>query len=192
LQSNRAIFLDRDNTLIENAGYLGDPAGVKILPGTADAIAALRALNFRLVLVSNQAGVARGYYTEADVESVNREMCRLLALENPAALIDASYFCPFHPEAPLPKYRQSHDWRKPNCGMLKQAALDLSLDLAQSWMIGDQLRDVSAGKKAGCRTILLKDPALQAALDDPKIKDQPDFVAITLLEAVAIVERGLV
>src|ERR1043165_9972022 len=106
----RAVFLDRDNTLIENDGYLGDPAKVKLLPGAGSALVALRALGYRIIVVSNQSGVARGMFSEADVEAVNNEVSRQLR-EKAGAFIDASYYCPYHPEAPLAEFRADHDWR---------------------------------------------------------------------------------
>jgi len=145
----RAVFLDRDNTIIENDGYLGDPSRVKLLPGAATALAAMRALGYRLIVVSNQSGVARGMFDEAAVQAVNDEMSRQLQ-KLAGATIDASYYCPYHPEAVIQEYRADHEWRKPKPGMLKQAATDFHLDLAPSWMIGDQHRDISAGAAAGC------------------------------------------
>lgn len=185
----RAVFLDRDNTIIENDGYLGDPSRVKLLPGAATALAAMRQLGYRLIVVSNQSGVARGMFDEAAVEAVNAEMSRQLQ-EQGSAYIDASYYCPYHPDAPLPEYRVDHDWRKPKCGMLKQAATDFRLDLAQSWMIGDQNRDIGAGAAAGCRTILLKDPDRSAAVEtDLGRTVSPSFVVRTLADAARIIAR---
>src|SRR3954468_15903044 len=134
--AERAVFLDRDDTIIENAAYLGDPAKVKLLAGAAAALAALRALGYRLIVVSNQSGVARGMFDEAAVEAVNDEMSRQLK-QQAGAYIDASYYCPYHPEGVVPAYRADHEWRKPKPGMIKQAAADFGLDLSQSWMIGD-------------------------------------------------------
>ena len=189
--ADRAIFLDRDNTIIENDGYLGDASKVKLLPGAATAIAALRRLGYRVVVVSNQSGVARGMFREEDVQAVNDEMCRQLR-EQAGAFIDASYYCPYHPEAKLPEYRVDHDWRKPKPGMLKQAALDFELDLAASWTIGDQPRDIAAGAAAGCRTILLRDPDHPGADTDPGAGGggvSPNFIVKTLSDAARIVSR---
>src|SRR5437868_1747647 len=96
----RAVFLDRDDTILDNDGYLGDPAKVKLLPGAASALAALRALGYRLIVVSNQSGVARGMFDEAAVQAVNDEMSRQLR-EAAGTHVDASYYCPYHPEAVL-------------------------------------------------------------------------------------------
>jgi len=185
----RAVFLDRDNTLIENDGYLGDPAKVKLLPGAASALVALRGLGYRLIVVSNQSGVARGMFGEADVEAVNNEVSRQLR-EKAGAYIDASYYCPYHPEAPLPEFRADHDWRKPKPGMLLQAAADFGLDLKQSWMVGDQGRDVAAGAAAGCRTILLRDADVKAANGaEEDFAATPHYVVRTLADAARIIAR---
>ncbi len=188
--SERAVFLDRDNTIIENDAYLGDPSKVKLLPGAAAALASLRALGYRLIVVSNQSGVARGMFTEADVESVNDEMARQLR-EQGGAYIDASYYCPYHPDAPLPDYRIDHEWRKPKPGMLKQAAVDFHLDLAQSWMIGDMGRDIAAGAAAGCRTILLRDADRGSGTAEAEGSDSvtPGFVVKSLADAARIIAR---
>jgi D-glycero-D-manno-heptose 1,7-bisphosphate phosphatase len=188
--AERAVFLDRDDTLIDNDGYLGDPSKVKLLTGAATAVSAIRALGYRLIVVSNQSGVARGLFDESAVEAVNQEMCRQLR-EQAGAHIDASYYCPYHPEAPIAEYRLDHDWRKPKPGMLLQAAADFGLDLSQSWMIGDQPRDVAAGAAAGCRTILLRDPdkAKTTDADPPALQVSPNFIVRTLADAARIIAR---
>ncbi|HVX83819.1 MAG TPA: HAD family hydrolase [Phycisphaerae bacterium] len=192
--AERAVFLDRDDTLIDNDGYLGDPSKVKLLTGAATALSAIRALGYRLIVVSNQSGVARGMFDETAVEAVNQEMCRQLR-EQAGAHIDASYYCPYHPEAPIAEYRVDHEWRKPKPGMLLQAAADFGLDLAQSWMIGDQPRDVAAGAAAGCRTILLRDPEKHAKAvatgeaDPPALQVSPNFIVRTLADAARIIAR---
>ncbi len=187
--AERAVFLDRDNTIIDNDGYLGDPSKVKLLQGAATAIAAIRRLGYRIVVVSNQSGVARGMFDESAVESVNQEMCRQLR-EQAGAHIDASYYCPYHPDAVIAEYKIDHDWRKPKPGMLTQAAEDFGLDLAQCWMVGDQPRDVAAGASAGCRTILLRDPDHPAADADPTGTEvSPNFIVKSLADAARIVVR---
>jgi D,D-heptose 1,7-bisphosphate phosphatase len=187
--SERAVFLDRDNTLIENEGYLGDPAKVRLLPGAAAAMVALRSLGYRLIVVSNQSGVARGLFTEADVETVNNEVSRQLR-DKGGAYLDANYYCPYHPEAPLPEFRADHDWRKPKPGMLLQAAADFHLDLKQCWMVGDQGRDIAAGVAAGCRTILLRNPELKSADGaDDTFSAAPNYVVGTLADAARIIAR---
>lgn len=181
-----AIFLDRDNTLIANDGDMGDPAAVKLVDGVAPGLRQLREAGYRLVVVTNQAGVARGKFTEEDVDGVHQRIANLIdeqaGLRNGSAatvgLIDRFYYCPYHPEASVAEYRRDHPWRKPHPGMILQAARDMGLDLARSWMIGDQERDVLAGRAAGCRTILFsRDGALAQ-------KTKPTSVATTFGEAV--------
>jgi D-glycero-D-manno-heptose 1,7-bisphosphate phosphatase len=140
-----AIFLDRDGTLMVDTGYVASPAEVKLYPGTVEALAALKARGFKTVIVTNQSGIARGYFTETDYHAVH---ARLLELLGPG-LIDTVYFCADHPDA-------GSDRRKPAPGMLLEAARDLGLDLARSWMIGDRAGDIEAGRRAGCRTILVR------------------------------------
>lgn len=187
--AERAIFLDRDNTIIANDGYLGDPAKVRLMPGAATAIAALRRLDYRVIVVSNQSGVARGLFDENAVEAVNQEMCKQLR-EQAGAHIDASYYCPFHPDAVKPEYKQDHPWRKPQPGMLLQAAEDFALDLRQSWMVGDQPRDVAAGASAGCRTILVRQSENPAPDADPHgTAVTPNFIVKSLADAARVVAR---
>lgn len=151
-----AVFLDRDNTLIHNDGDLGDPDAVKLKDGVAEGLKALRQAGYRLVVVTNQGGVARGRYSEADVDSVNQRIaCEVETLTKQRPTIDRFYYCPYHPEGTVEEYRRDHPWRKPHPGMLLQAARDMNLDLATSWLIGDQSRDVQAGQAAGCRTIMI-------------------------------------
>jgi len=158
-----AVFLDRDNTLIANDGDLGDPAAVRLVDGVGVGLRALREAGFRLVVVTNQAGVARGKFSEEDVDAVHQRIATLVDEQarrasdpagTPLGLIDRFYYCPYHPEATVVEYRRDHPWRKPHPGMILQAARDMGLDLARSWMIGDQERDILAGRAAGCRTVL--------------------------------------
>ena len=149
-----AIFFDRDNTLIINDGYLGDPTKVVLMPGAADAVARARSLGFAVVVISNQSGIARGMFDEAAVKAVDQRMAELLLADNLQAKIDLHLYCPYHPDAAVPAYRRESDLRKPSPGMILLAAEKLGLDLPASWVIGDAPRDVEAGKRAGCRTIL--------------------------------------
>jgi D-glycero-D-manno-heptose 1,7-bisphosphate phosphatase len=186
-----AIFFDRDNTLIACEGYLGDPSKVVLVDGAADAVARARELGYATVVISNQSGVARGYFDEAAVHAVNQRMDELLAEQNPKAIIDRHEFCPFHPEGTVDAYRQESDRRKPGAGMIYSAAEALALDLSRSWMIGDAPRDIEAGKTAGLRTILFcdgelsKSPAASAESDA-----RADYCVTKLDEAMAFIERG--
>ena len=179
-----AVFLDRDNTLIANDGDLGDPDHVHIVEGVPAGLLALRKAGFRLVVVTNQGGVARGKFTEADVDAVHQRIASLVEDETGSeSVIDRFYYCPYHPEGTKPEYRRDHSWRKPHPGMLVQAARDMGLDLSRSWLVGDQLRDIRAGKAAGCRTVLVtNDTALVAEAN-------PTVVAGTFTEAVEAILR---
>lgn len=188
-----AIFLDRDNTIIENDGDLGDPSQVKLLQGAAAAISSLRGLGYKIVVLSNQGGVARGKYTEQDVHAVHARISELVGATT-SGKIDKFYFCPYHPEGSVPQYQREHPWRKPQPGMLLQAAKDLNLDLARSWLVGDQIRDVMAGSAAGVRTILLAPDAQQAEIMRAEAAAKygrqispPDFIAHNLAEAARII-----
>lgn len=179
-----AVFLDRDNTLIVSDGYLGDPAKVVLIEGAADLIAAVRGLGYAVVVVSNQSGIARGMFTEADTVAVNTRLDELLRMANHKAIIDAHYYCPHHPQAPIGHYRKDCSCRKPKPGMLLDAARDLELDLSRSWMVGDAPRDIDAGAAAGCRTILFADASLSAsAAAAEKGTAVPDAVVSSLVQA---------
>jgi D,D-heptose 1,7-bisphosphate phosphatase len=184
-----AVFFDRDNTLIANDGYLGDPKGVVLIEGAADAIARARQLGYAAVVFTNQSGVARGMFTEERVHAVNARLDEMLLDQNPAAVIDRHEYCPYHPEAVVEAYRKDSELRKPKPGMILQAAQRLALDLSRSWVIGDAPRDVEAGHAAGCRTILFKDSNLlssPAASAPPKVT--PDYEVDSLHAAMAIIE----
>jgi len=182
-----AIFLDRDGTIIEDRGYVSRPEEVTLLPGAADAISRFRRAGFRVVVVSNQSGVARGLFTEKDLAAVHQRLEETLAKEG--AALDAAYYCPFldGPDAVIEAYRRESDLRKPKPGMLLQAARDLHLDLSRSWMIGDAESDVEAGRRAGCRTIWIDS---KTAPGDKNGPDGPQRVS-NLREAADIVERAM-
>jgi D-glycero-D-manno-heptose 1,7-bisphosphate phosphatase len=144
-EARPAIFLDRDGTLMKEVHYCRVPGEVEVYEGAAEALRALRALGFRIVVVTNQSGIGRGIISPAEYEAVNAEFLRQLGPE----LVDAVYFCPDPPEA-------ESERRKPAPGMLLEAARDLNLDLAASWMVGDKASDVAAGRNAGTRTVLVR------------------------------------
>jgi D-glycero-D-manno-heptose 1,7-bisphosphate phosphatase len=148
------VFLDRDGVVIEDSAYIGTAERVRLVPGSAEAIAALNRAGWPIVIVTNQAGVGRGLFTEPDVDRVHRHLVALL--RSHGATIDAFHFCPHHPEAELPRYRVACECRKPQPGMLLRAAAELDFDLAASWMIGDRITDLEAGAAVGCRTVLVR------------------------------------
>lgn len=183
--STNAIFLDRDNTLIHDPGYINHPSQVELLPHAAQALVELRNLGYKLVIVSNQSAVARGIVTEEILAQIHEKLKTLLAKEN--AYLDAIYYCPYHTEGIIEKYRKESDCRKPNPGMLLQAAKDLDIDLNSSWMIGDKPRDITAGKNAGCKTILLES-ASHTYPNDPETQ-KADHKAVNMKEAVNIIKQ---
>jgi D-glycero-D-manno-heptose 1,7-bisphosphate phosphatase len=139
-----AVFLDRDGTLMEEAHYCSHPDQVRIIPGVPEALRALQAAGYRLVIITNQSGIGRGYYTLADYELVQAHFLGLLG----EGLIEATYYCPEAPEKASPR-------RKPATGMVVEAQRDLGIDLARSWFVGDKAVDVQCGRNAGVRPILV-------------------------------------
>jgi len=180
-----AIFLDRDGTLIEDAGYLRDPDQVKMLPGAAEAMRRFAAAGYRLILVSNQSGIARGTISEDDLRAVHARMEALLAERG--AKMDGYCYCPYlgGPEARIDRYRRDSDLRKPHPGLLLQAACEHLIDLSRSWMIGNSAVDVEAGHRAGCRTILVRGERSETVA----VGVVPHFTVNGLMEAAEIVER---
>jgi len=181
-----AVFLDRDGTLVDNDGDLGDPAQVRLLPRVVAGCALLRERGFTLVVVTNQGGVARGAYDEAAVDRVHEELeSQLRRGTGLSRVIEGFYHCPFHPEARVERYRREHPWRKPAPGMLVAAARDLALDLPRSWLIGDAERDAIAARAVGVRSIRLAgDPA--ATRPD----SAADFVDRSFLDATRRIDAA--
>ncbi len=142
---NKAVFLDRDGTIIRDREYLADPAGVEILKGAASGIRALRQAGFMVMLASNQSGVARGFFTEQDIWRVHERMQELLAAEG--AELDGIYYCPHYPEGKVREYVRTCYCRKPGPDMLFTAAQERNIDLFESWTIGDKATDIEFGFK---------------------------------------------
>lgn len=147
--TNRAIFLDRDGTIVEDMGYARSADQMKLLPGAAEAIREFRRRGYLVVLITNQSGIGRGYFVESALESMHRRIQEDLAAHGTA--LDAIHFCP-HLPADHPDCPEACDCRKPQPGMLLRAAQELGIDLSMSFMVGDKPSDVNAGKAAGCRT----------------------------------------
>lgn len=150
---DRAVFLDRDGTLITLVHHLNDPADVQLIPGAGQAVRDLRAAGWVVVIVTNQSVIGRGKLTEAGLETVHDEMRRQLAEDD--TTVDGIYFCPLAPTIKDPTVIEN-EMRKPGPGMLHQAAREMGLDLHRSWMVGDTVSDILAGQNAGCRTILVE------------------------------------
>jgi D,D-heptose 1,7-bisphosphate phosphatase len=185
--SNKAIFLDRDGTIIEDPGYLSHPDQVNLLDGAAEALIELRAMGYKLVIVSNQSAVARGIVTEKELDEIHDRLRQLLTEKG--AYLDQIYYCPYHPDGVVPKYCKDSDWRKPNPGMLLAAADEMNIDLGQSWSIGDSGRDVEAGLNAGCKTILIsRYSRKKSSYGDPN-DPKPDYKSVNMKEAVNIIKQ---
>jgi D-glycero-D-manno-heptose 1,7-bisphosphate phosphatase len=152
--ARRAVFLDRDGTIIEDVNYLHAIDQIAWYPWSIDAIRALNAAGFAVVVTTNQSGVARRYFTEAFVEEVHHALDRRLAAGR--ARIDAYYYCPHHPEGEAADYRRRCDCRKPSGGLVERAVLELGLDPARSFVVGDSWRDVGLARTVGARGILVR------------------------------------
>jgi D-glycero-D-manno-heptose 1,7-bisphosphate phosphatase len=191
----RAVFLDRDGTVNEEVGYLRDLDQLRLIPGAGAAIRRLNEAGLKVVLVTNQSGVARGFFPESFVHAVHDRLTRML--EQEGARIDAVYYCPHHPTAGNPPYVRACDCRKPGTGMIDQAAKDLHIDIKHSFMVGDKWIDVELGQRAGACSILVLSGY---APDDPGNKrpghiSDPDFSAHSITEAadwiISQVKSGL-
>jgi D-glycero-D-manno-heptose 1,7-bisphosphate phosphatase len=148
-----AVFLDRDGTINVERDYLADPDLLELIPGAALAIRELAEAGYAIVVVTNQSGIARGLLTEERLAEITTRLDELLAAEG--ARVDATYYCPHHPDHGDERHRRDCTCRKPGSGMLKIAAHEHELDLARSWIVGDSLRDLEAGEAVGARGILV-------------------------------------
>ena len=175
----RAVFLDRDGTIIEDVGYLNECSQIKFLPKVSEAIRLLNRNGFKVIVTTNQSGVARGYFAEETVTEINRYMQESLA--NQGALIDKIYYCPHHIEGTIKEYSKECHCRKPNPGMIEEAARVFGIDLKGSFVIGDKISDIEAGHRAGCKTVLLAD----RGHPEEGIALKPDYIAADLYEAVS-------
>ena len=156
----KAVFFDRDGVLNVDKGYLSRIEDFQWIDGAKEALAMLTRLGYAIVVVTNQSGVARGYYTEADVQKLHAWMCQ--EAKRAGGVITAVYYCPYLEGAPLKAYDKQSDWRKPAPGMVLQAVKDYDIDMAQSFMIGDMPRDVECGERAGMQGYLFQGGRLDA------------------------------
>jgi len=149
----RAIFMDRDGTVCEEVGYVNHPSRCRLLPRSAEAIRRINEAGWKAIVVTNQAGVARGYFEEEMIGVVHERLKALLAASG--ARVDGIYTCAHHPDVGPDPYRRDCDCRKPRPGLLRRAAADLGIDLAGSYMIGDSTKDIEAAAAAGARSVLV-------------------------------------
>ena len=190
MKKNVAVFLDRDGTINEEVGYLDNLAKVKIIPAAFEAIRLININAMKTVVISNQAGVARGLFSEEFVNITNEYLQTALRGKN--AIIDKFYYCPHHPTEGIGQYRQKCNCRKPASGMLLRAAEEMNIDLEQSYIIGDRYNDIEAGKKVGVKGVLVKTGFGQSLLQDDgpdrlTPQNKPDFIAADILEAIQLI-----
>jgi len=183
-----AVFLDRDGTLIEERNYLDRLDLIAPFPGVAAALTRLRDAGFALVLVTNQAGVARGYFDERFVRAAHVHLAELFARDG--IVLDGYYYCPHHPEGAVEAYRRRGRCRKPAPGMVEEAARDLDLDVARSFVIGDKWLDVELAKNAGARGILVRTGYGADIEAEPPRGLQPFAIVDTLADAADVIVAG--
>lgn len=182
--ANKAVFLDRDGTLNEEVGYVNHIQRFILLPRVGESIRLLNQHGWKAVVVSNQSGVARGYFPESLVHQVHDKMQDLLTREG--AHLDGIYYCPHHPEVGVPPYRQTCRCRKPGTGMIEEAVKEFGLDCSQSYVIGDRGVDIELAGQLGAKAILVLTGYGRGEWEYRKNewKGKPDFVAEDLFEAV--------
>jgi D-glycero-D-manno-heptose 1,7-bisphosphate phosphatase len=178
-----AVFLDRDGTLVEEVPYLHEAELVRLVPGACGALRELAAAGFALVVVTNQAGVAKGYYGEDAVERVHRRLRELLATGGVA--LDGVWYCPHHPNGAVPRLARPCRCRKPGPGMLEAAAADLGLDLGASYLVGNHPTDTGAARAAGVTSLFV---TTGQAADRPAPQGVPAFGS--LVDAAAAILAG--
>ena len=186
--TNRAIFLDRDGTLNEDPGYLGDPDKVKLFPDVGKSLYRLKSeFDFFLIVISNQSGIARGLITKEQVDLVNKQINSLLM--NDSVSIDAFYYCPYHPDINPP---EKLNCRKPSTSMVLNAVNDYQIVLSESYFIGDSVVDVECGFNAGVKTILVLTGNGRESLSILKKENNiPSFVANTFSNACNFIIKDL-
>jgi len=178
-----AVFLDRDGTINVEAGYIRKLDDLVLMPGAGAAIKRLNEIGVPVYLATNQSGPARGYYPEAWIHSLHERLVALLAAEG--AHLDDLFYCPHLPDGTVAAYTQACRCRKPEPGMLEDAAAKHQIDLARSYMVGDKSTDVDVGRRAGCRTVLLRSGFGEQVLAGTyQWSVEPDHTADTLVEAI--------
>lgn len=185
--TRRAVFLDRDGTLIEEVGYLDRLDRIELYAWSSEAVRLLSRAGFAVVVVTNQAGVARGYFDEDFVSRANREVARRLT--EGQAHVDGWYYCPHHPEGTVTEYRKVCDCRKPRPGMLHAAARDLSIDLPRSFVVGDRWLDVALAQAVGASGVLVRTGYGSSQEAEPMEGVDASAVTANLMEAVSWILR---
>ncbi|HEX9545625.1 MAG TPA: HAD family hydrolase [Pyrinomonadaceae bacterium] len=184
---NRAVFIDRDGTISEEVGYINHLSRFRLFPYSAAALKQLHQAGYLAIVITNQAGVARGYFSEEMVQAIHERMTE--ELEVGGAALDAIYYCAHHPSVGQPPFRLHCDCRKPKPGLLLRAARDFDIDLENSWMIGDRYSDIELAANAGVKSVLVLSGYGRGEWEHQRDNWalQPDLVADDLLEAVSLI-----
>jgi histidinol-phosphate phosphatase family protein len=180
---DRTVFLDKDGTLVEDVPYNVDPELIQLAPGALEGLKALHAAGYRLIVVTNQSGVARGYFPESALSKVVERLRGLLA--QAGVPLEGFYYCPHHPDGVISGYTVDCFCRKPAPGLVLRAAAEVGADLKDAWIVGDILNDVECGRRAGVRTILIDNRNETEWMLSPH--RQPHFIAADLQEAAQII-----
>jgi D-glycero-D-manno-heptose 1,7-bisphosphate phosphatase len=179
----RAVFLDKDGTLVEDIPYNVDPAQLRLSPGARQGIRLLSDYDYRLIVISNQSGIARGFFDNEALLGVERRLRYLL--EEAGTKLAGFYYCPHHPEGSVGKYALPCSCRKPGAALIIKAAEEHSIDLRRSWLVGNTHEDIEAGHRAGCKTLLIsQDSSLAKTFDDDR---RPDYCSHDLCEGANLI-----
>jgi D-glycero-D-manno-heptose 1,7-bisphosphate phosphatase len=187
-----ALFMDRDGTISEEVGYVNHPSRFRVFPYSAEAVKLLNDNGWLAIVVTNQAGVARGYFSEDVIVQIHEQLRR--DLESASANLDAIYYCAHHPSVGEPPYRLDCDCRKPRTGLITRAAADFEIDLARSWMVGDRYGDLELARNAGLHSALVLSGYGRGEWEYQRgsWKLEPEVIAENLLEAVKrIIEQDV-
>ena len=182
-----ALFMDRDGTISEEVGYVNHPSRFRLFPYAAEAVRLLNENGWLAIVVTNQAGVARGYFSEDIILQIHDRVREQLAHES--ARLDAIYYCAHHPSVGEPPYRLDCDCRKPKPGLIQRAAADFEIDLERSWMVGDRYSDVELAHNANVKSMLVLSGYGRGEWEHQRSSwsQRPDAVAEDLLEAVRVI-----
>lgn len=186
---SKAVFIDRDGTISEDKHFLKDPDDLELIPGSTKGIKMLNKMGYKIIVVTNQSGVARGYFSEDSVKTVNARLKELL--KTGGAHIDALYYCPHHPTDGIPPYKGDCECRKPATGMIDSAVSDFNIDPSVSYVVGDKLVDIELAHRAGAKGILVKtgygNKEIKRLSEESQIT--PDYIAENLLEAATWIKE---
>ena len=172
---NKAVFIDRDGTINVNVGYIDHPDDFQMYPGVIEGIKLLKKNGYKIIIVTNQSGIGRGYFVKKNLDDIHHKMNHELS-EN-GTTVDAIYYCPHHPD-------DQCNCRKPKTGLLEQAVKDLNIDIKESFIIGDRMLDMEAGDKIGCNTVLVPENKEKVSLEMKKSLVKPDCICDDFLSGV--------